>query len=256
MSHIDEHGAITQHKKYGGDEGDSAFFSGHFELLRYIYPTGFHAIVKRPSFRLFFPDNDGRLVRHAKATRPWIREKDRGSRDQYTSWICLFALKSEKKTRPVLKDIAKLLFKRVGFFTNTKKNGILNTPSKLPDFITPEVLSVLLRGLIGKWGYPLYLLFDAWLCLDVLHTRRFKDDSDVANHLAVLMTSNLLHPTPLARLAMRLLDKTMMERHLREYFTIAPLNGWAFNNRRSAQNPTFLGNAYIEVLNEVYDDTV
>jgi len=247
-NYIDEHGAITQHPKWGADEGDSAFFCGHLELLRMLYPPYYHQVIPPVNPLLFFPDKDGMLVRHAKAKKPWIREKDRGSRDQYTPWICVFAVKSQGRLRPVLKDIAKVVAKRFGFFTNTRKNGVLKTPKKLPDNITPEVLSILLRGLLGKWGKPLYYMFDMWLIIDVLYTRYLKNDTDIANHLAILLTSNYVHQTFLGKLALRLTDLKQTKQRLRDYFTYMPSK--EVPSHQVGRNPFFLAECYILAIKE------
>lgn len=244
--HVDIYGAITQHPKFGADEGDSAFFSGHMELTRQLAPCVHHNYVKPVDPLLFFPDKNGELVRHAKAKKPWIRKKDRGSRDQYTSWICYLAIRSQEKLKPALRDIAKLLVRRFGFFTNVKKNGVLKTPNKVPDFITPEVLSILLRGILGKGGYPLYYLFDAWLVLDALYTRYFKNDSDVANFLSILLTSNTICPTILSRLALRLTSYKQMKSYLYDYFTYRPSKEVAHTQMH--RNPWFLAECYIIAL--------
>lgn len=251
-SYIDIHGAITQHVKYGGDEGDSAFFCGHQALLSQINPDLKLTNNYKIPVKLFFPFKDGRLCRHRKARKPWIRAMDRGSRDQYTPWICFFALRSKKKAKPALKDIAKLLLRRLGFFTNIRKNGVLEVEKKIPDFVTPETVSVLLRGLIGKWGYPLYYLFDAWLVLDALWTRYAKDDNDVANYLAILLTSNLVCPTMLSRLALRLSPEVHYRNRLYDYFTLLLEPSKRFH----MQNPWWIGMGYRAVLDEVRDDAL
>jgi hypothetical protein len=64
--------------------------------------------------------------------------------------------------------------------------------------------------------------------------RNKKEDKDVLNHILVCLYSNERMPTPVSRLALRLLDKEKMARHIREYF-----NG---------KDPRWLGEMYIEAL--------
>lgn len=251
--HVDEHGAITQHPRFGADEGDSAFFCGHFELLRHYYPCIHHKTITAINPLLFFPDKDGKLVRHAKAKKEWIREKDRGSRDQYTSWICLFTAKSREKTTPALKCIARVILKRGGFFTNTRKNGALKVPRKVPDIIAPDLLSILLRGLLGKWGYPLYYVLDLYMPLDVLFTRFIRNDSDVANHVAILMTAKHEYPTMWSKLALKLTDKQKIQKWLQDYFTVFLSDEVELSQVH--RNPPFIEDCYsFAILKGALDD--
>lgn len=239
--HIDEHGAITQHPKFGADEGDSAFFAGHFEIARHLVPCIYHGVVKKADQTLYFPDDDGRLVRHAKAKRDWIREKDRGSRDQYTSWICLFTLTGDTRS---LKKIAWLLLSRGGFFTNTRKNGQLDVPKKIPDIITPDLISIILRGLASGYAYPLYYVLDFYILFDVLFTRFIRNDSDVANHLAIVLTANEKCPTLISKLALKLMDTNKMRKWLAEYFTIPG----HVKKSQELRNPGFVGESLNTVI--------
>ena len=216
LDYVDGHNAITQHPKFGGDEGDSAHREAFYFLgirLANIQP------VKPMNLMSFFPALDGYLVRHRQAKRQWIRQYDRGSRDQYTPWICYLTYDDSNMSKLLLRRIGRLLWKRRGLFTNTKKNGVLDTPDKTPDLITPKLLAILLRGRWGVWSYALNWLLDIHTLLATIHWR-FRDpkDNDVCNHLAILATAREVYPTPWIWLSWMVLDKADFRKRLKEYW--------------------------------------
>ena len=89
----------------------------------------------------------------------WYNDPATTSRDQLTPVICFHALRSfhgDKSSASSLWRLFKACFKRGMFAQNTKNNfGVPGT--KIPDWITPDLWSIFLRGL-GKWSYILYPL--------------------------------------------------------------------------------------------------
>jgi len=215
--HVDVHGAIVQHPKYGGDEGDSC----HHD---YFYHLGCQLVKMKPFSELqptlYFPHDYVNLCRHFKATRLWIREFDRGSRDQYNNPICFYALLGGYLRAPLRAIWDLIIVKRKGFFTNTKKNGVLVTPDKCPDFMSPELLAVFLRGLIGWWSVIPNHVLDVFSLLGTLHWRWFREasDNDICNHLAIVAVGRERYPTLFSWLAWKWLDKPATIKKLKQYW--------------------------------------
>lgn len=220
--YIDEHGAITQHPKFGADEGDSAHREATLALGHLLTKT---TGPKDFNVGLFWSGSmPGHLVRHNKATRPWIRELNRGSRDQSVPWWCVTALRQHLfgVDKPYFDDVKSQmhLVKGRGWrFTNYKKNGRLDAPDKKPDWCPPEMRAMAWRA--GVYSYPRWLiaLFDVeTLVGTIIWNLPIRKDNDICNHLSICATAAVVKPTWVSKLAWKWLNKKKAIKLLKQYW--------------------------------------
>ena len=163
----------------------------------------------------------------------WWSECNRLSRDQATPLVIAFVV---FKYRYRLKKFLLYHFFRLGFFTNTRRNGATptnhglykygpNTPGnerhnynwKLPDFITPEFIGIYIRGFKFYPLYPFLLLADLYTLLSSI-LWRFKKEDDILNHTIVCEFITRYSPTPLALLAKKINSKRETNLKMFNYF--------------------------------------
>lgn len=216
---IDTHGYIAQS---AGDDHPGAD-SLHREGL-FAFTAGLHyrlneisieelSIIKWRFMTLSAPlvSRTGLIRRHVDADR-WYSHWDRGSRDQSFAVIGASML----GVRTFVRRVVLGYVLRLGFANNLKDNS---DPGKfkLPDIAGPGTWATLIRCLynVGYRSaallYPLLLLLDFSILANSLmwcyYKPRDKSDTDISNHLQVVLLSNLVLKTPTSALAKKFLAK-------------------------------------------------
>lgn len=253
--YIDEYYAITQHKRYGGDEGDSAHKTFHDTIMDDLLKGG---VSEHKQERLYQFVPDGNLIRHPRRDK-WVSDWDRGSGDQHHGLFLLWVLGYVRGVR------FKMLLRhcgRLGFFTNTRRNGTTKKNHgqvygekngrplrydynwKLPEWTKLYAIPVLFRSM-GWWTFPLFWTFDVFILLNTLYRNR-KDDNDVANHISTVFVCAVKYPSPLSLLSLVLLNRFHMELMVRSYFKMD------IDDPEFGKEPHFLGNKFLHLLREGY----
>lgn len=164
---IDKWGYIVHGPMHDG--GDTC--ANHFTAL--YCKIGSQADLERSLLGLV---RGGIPIRHPDPTK-WYSRTDRTSRDQLTPYLCFVAesgsLKQKLFTRLWLQH-AKLGWM---WAWNTRKNGVIDTPWKLPDFCGPDIWAVYARGLLNHSLFAILVLPVLWLICWV---------GDLQNFLAVV----------------------------------------------------------------------
>lgn len=201
-----------------GDTGDSAQRIGHFYALcamagindKQIESIGlnYEASIQAHTAP------SGEFVRSPDVNH-WGNRPDNFSRDQWQALQLAFAVRKDKAR---LVSSFKALVKRGLVHQNTHE-GTDGNRKKFPDIIHPSHISVLIRGL--GWGFPLLPLLwvlDVFLMLDLIFRGNATDyDNMLAPHM---LYANLISPTFVSRLAMKLYVRTNFIKCLDDYHSV------------------------------------
>jgi hypothetical protein len=236
--HKDEYGIIGQIQPDGSIEGgDSACYHGHYIYLTndkfpYVktFEAGFGGYVRHPipkqtfnGFGAYYGGPwSGCLSRDQKTgvLMALIKQKQYGAMFRM---LCNDALKLFCFTNNTLingRDPKETKFSLTKFFYNPKKENYY----KLPDFTFMDIWAMQLRGFgIFSWGFwPLLVLFDTHLLLNVLFNRFFKKEEEIVlNLVGKLLVSREYVPTPISWLAAKAMDKEHTLKMLSQYWS-----GW------------------------------
>lgn len=212
MSNVDERGFPgTQDNMTGQfDGGDTAAIVGNLIAL------GFNDALLRMKLRLMrsmLIRTDG-LVRHPDQSK-WYGQPDRFSRDQLIPIMCSFV------GEPVERDCREVYRRhRAHYFLyawNTKKNGAMDVPDKMPDITGPETWALWARIHGGPWWLKLLLpILDLETLVGSMLWRWFQPDTNrvCRNHMLVCITGMKKFPSITMRLAYWLNDwKDLIAKH-------------------------------------------
>lgn len=238
IEYRDERGIVTQHPTWGGDAGDSAHRMGVLALFDNEWS------YQETDYIQYFFTEKGILVRHPDGNPPWVREKDRSSRDQNTPWLAALAVKGTKRAQDLAWKITKAVLKNYSRFHNYRKNGTLDAPIKTPDFAGPKTWGLMIRANRAYWAYPLLYVFDLELLGGSIAWNYFRPDrdSDNINHICSLRAGVEVMPTLISKLALWVLDKEKAVAKLKHY--------WDFPGHSPEPNkdPGYLGEIMIKWL--------
>lgn len=210
-----------------GDGGDSCCRNFTFHVRDFILNkfgvTDSSSIVRDPiGTYLLLEVKPGIYVRNPNNSiftqQPvWYNNPATTSRDQLTPVFCYSALTAfagDINSKQALNRLLWASVKRAMFAQNTLKNGPDETGWKLPDFLTPDLWSIALRG-YGRVVYPVVALLDVFMWLGVCAhlwapiatdgTLQFRmpgpGDTDDDNVNNVLMAAQYTYDTPFSWLA-------------------------------------------------------
>lgn len=244
-------GLITQGKRFGGDEGDSCHKTLHFYIGTLLSEGVLDEARSENIYRFV---KGGCLVRHPRPDK-WVSDWDRGSGDQHTP---LYVLWLFGKGRAVQSQMLWSHLGRVGFFTNTRRNGATKCNHgrvygerdgqplrydytwKVPDFVKLYLLPVIFRSL-GWWWFPVYWTLDVFLVAQVLF-RRFFGNDDVNNILSCVYGCAFNNASPLSLLALFLIDRSKMRESLIRYWKID------LTDPQHGLEPWFVGALWVDLL--------
>lgn len=200
-----------------GDTGDSCQRIGtYWTLLSFI---GITREQLKPHYELTIRAHEivpGRY-RRSPIENYWGSDPTNLSRDQQSILNLAFASQGDKKR---LQESCIAIAKRGGFHQNFLRGT--DDPTKywkIPDFITPSQLCVYIRGMDLVLLYPILLVLDLTILLD-LYLRKFnKWDAD--NMMAqTIFYSCQKYPTPWSRIAFHLYGITDFKKCLFNYHAI------------------------------------
>lgn len=141
----------------------------------------------------------------------WMGNLNTTTGDQIRPLVVALGLLEEKQE---VRDIFWQLFKRAGFYWNTRDTGEsrANTP-KNPGWSGPEHLAIFLRALYPKSKlinillYPLDLVGLASTAYSIFKTSKEAKFSDQLNRMIVLLQGILVNPTLISKLSMYIFRK-------------------------------------------------
>lgn len=191
------------------DMGDSAAVYFNIAALSDISVNGaayWHNEAKAP-------------IRHPDASK-WWGQPDRFSRDQMIPLLCYSALKGPQL---ITKLVFKSHLKRFLLLAwNTKANGAMHTPDKLPDITGPEIFGLWVRIFAAKAVMPipfcvrpLLELCDLETLVNALLWRFYQPKTNrvTRNHMLIAITQREVMPTFVSRLADKINDyKDLIDR--------------------------------------------
>lgn len=197
MNNIDERG-------YPGTEGDTGEFDGGdtAAIIGNLIALGADEIfpLKLRTMRTMLIQPEG-LLRHPDRTK-WWGKPDRFSRDQLIPILASFAGDNQP---PDLQKIFRMHRRKWFCFAwNTKKNGVLDAPGKMPDLTGPEVWALWIRVMDGPWFLKLLLpILDLETLLGSITWRWFQPVTNrvCRNHMLVCIIGQKFIPTITMRLA-------------------------------------------------------
>jgi hypothetical protein len=151
---------------------------------------------------LMFMNNEGVPLRHPDKTK-WYGQADRCSRDQLIPLLCYFST-------GVYKSMAKRVFKahlRRGliFAWNTRANGQMVTPWKLPDLTGPDVWALWLRAFQPWYANLILPILDIQLLISSFLWRH-KLSNITRNHMLSCIVARNILPNFISKLAFRIND--------------------------------------------------
>lgn len=146
----------------------------------------------------------GTPLRHLDHTK-WYGQKDRFSRDQLLAVLC-GTLNQFDIHEPFLYEA----HKNKWFLTawNTKGNGAMDMPNKLPDICGPEVWALWLRIRNPKWASAVLWLLDVQTLIGAIQWRWFTAATNrvTRNHMLVCLATKDHKPSITSRLACKIND--------------------------------------------------
>lgn len=219
----DHHGVIGQIQSDGSVEGgDSINWMGHWAYHEDIPGWPVSKIISK------FEVSPGAYVRHfdpeqtyygfgAYYKSPWHGCM---SRDQLTGLIGMLVKHGE--VMALLRMITHHMCWLMLFSYNTRTNGTKTPDWKWPDFTGPDIWAMYLRGFgkVSKLFYPILLILDLHLLINVVLTNR-ETDEDVISLMMKYQVSQEFTPTSVSKLADQLMDKELMASKLDSYWS-----GW------------------------------
>lgn len=160
----------------------------------------------------------------------WYGMNDRFSRDQLLPLICA-AIRF--KDHPDLNLFFQAHAQRWFLFAwNSRKNGAVDAPKKMPDFTGPEIWALWIRYREPWWGFAVLWIFDGELLVGAF-LWRWREDRVCRNHMLSAIFSRRYRPTITSRIAFALTDfKGLIERWrahceaVREYQTADLFEGY------------------------------
>lgn len=155
------------------------------------------------------------LYRRSPDPAYWGHRPDNFSRDQHSVLRLGMAAMGDQAR---IKESGTAMIKRFGFHQNTHRGtDDPNDAWKIPDIMTPGELTVFIRGLSAWYLYPLLLVLDLALFIDLL--LRKNDNWDQDNMLAInLLYAYKKYPTPGSWLAMKLYKRTNFMDRIYNYY--------------------------------------
>lgn len=221
----DKYGVLGQIQDGGWIEGgDSAKWQGDW---CYLTNNRFWSDCNNEhrSYVDFFEKQPGRYVRHPDPDQTFngfgadIRAI---SRDQMTGIIA--GIINEGNHRAMGRLMWQHAKRGFLFSWNTIHNGVDPEKAKwkLPDLTGPEILAAELRG-FGKWSWvfwPILCVLDLHMLANTLFINRVpvEKDNECISYLIKLFISNDHVPTPVSRLSLMLVDKSLMWQKLKSYW--------------------------------------
>lgn len=196
-----------------GDSGDTAQRCG--TVVSLIKLMGFDP----DSFGISYQKMISQLkVGHGRYRRSpfdgWYSDPTNLSRDQLSILMLAMALVGDKKE---LKEASKEIAMRGGFMQNMLRGA--DDPErrwKCPDFMTPGLLAVIIRGLDAWYLYPILCILDVFYMFDLIFRKYHLWDAD--NMLAQnLWYARSKYPTPAIYITLKLYVKTDYLEQLKHY---------------------------------------
>lgn len=143
--------------------------------------------------------------RHPDWSR-WYGQDDRFSRDQLIPIICAGVSRGHHTAIEII-----FRWHRDRFFLtawNTRKNGVMDAPEKMPDVTGPEIWALWLRHKKPWWTHLVLSLLDIETLAGSILWRWFQPDSNrvTRNHMLVCLIAREHMPTLTSRLAFWLND--------------------------------------------------
>lgn len=203
--YIDSFGMIVN--KFDHDGGDSCAHGCaiiYSILLVDTLSASFKAMCLGidPTFyvsKLDSKENPGRYCRHPDPNK-WYSNPDTLSRDQLTPLLALIGLLKIKTRRW---NLFKQHIKRLLLFAwNTRKNGQINPPWKVPDLCGPDIWGMWIRAFRFWPLYPVLLVSDFQTLIgSFIYRLKLSSNTIQMNHIIVVDYSNRIMPTPLSYLS-------------------------------------------------------
>ncbi len=196
LKYLDKYGLPGTKQADGSlDMGDSAAI--YFNIL--ALDGSVH-----PNTNSSFYFTGGRPIRHPDNTK-WWGQIDRYSRDQLIPLLSWAAIKDQKDRIAIQKLFASHLEHGLCFAWNTRGNGEMDMPWKLPDITALEIWSLWLR-IYKPFGYRAIL----WLLdIEILVNSfiwKSREDRVTRNHMLSHIASKLVSPTWVSRLSYKMND--------------------------------------------------
>ena len=213
------------------DSGDSAFHAAHwfyFNMFGDKQLTMVNGLISKEGY-----------LRRSQVPGYWGSLWDRASRDQSMSFIIMLFHRGFNAPEIFVSHLKRgLLFAR-----NFRKNGVIETPWKVPDYMGP------FSGMWGVWirGFRFWPLYPLLLILDLalmVHVITFNIKPREPNQLLLLLAfSRTRLPTPLSFVAWRVLNKTKVRIELARYWCDRSHGGKLWR-------PKFIGDLWMDYLEE------
>ena len=207
IDHMDELDLIGQRKMLKGQK----WIEGGDSLQR----TGFIAIAqsfgdKRLAKSQFLDRmkhhevEDGLFVRHPDLAH-WYSRPNTTSRDQLTPVVVACGLLN---CRHLLRRIFFAHVKRLGFYQNWRES---DGTFKIADYASPEHWGFYVRSFNAWYLYPLLFISDIFSLVGTLYKvykySRTPKNVDDLNRIVSLTQSNLVLPTPISKLSLKIYKK-------------------------------------------------
>jgi hypothetical protein len=195
-----------------GDGGDSPQRLGMYYFAMFLYGRRpWPALILTKLSRLEV--KSGRYIRHPDPDF-WGSRTNTMSRDQTVSLVIMMGAYCFQKK---LKELFYAHISRLGFYWNTRRNGMWPTLSehkakapawkkwdyswKIPDFAPIHHWGVYVRAFRAKWLYPFLIISDLSLLLDAIIRvlKSYVDSKDTLddNFLMMVVQAKVFMPTPL-----------------------------------------------------------
>lgn len=176
-------------------------------------------------------------IRHPDESR-WYGQPDRYSRDQLIPQICYEIKRQNSDAALALLDLygtntCRLYeaHKRKYFLTawNTRGNGALDMPTKMPDICGPEIWALWLRYRKPWWMRLVLGILDVQTLIGAIQWRWFtpKTNQITRNHMLVCLVMKQYSPTYIGNLTNRINDWNDL------------VNRWELCNKATGEYPTY-----------------
>lgn len=205
------------------DQGDSSQRDGHFFALAGLLkaPKDFMGRDLSQGWQETVKLHEARPGLYRRSPNPavWEYNPNNFSRDQHGMLRIAMAVMGDKKR---IAQSAWAMLKRLGFHQNyhigTDTTGQWWHDYHIPDIMTPGEIAVIVRGLNAWYLYPLLLVLDLSLVIDLLLRKDDNWDSDN------MMAMNLLYAykkyrTPWSWLVMKKYKKTNFMDRIYNYYS-------------------------------------
>lgn len=178
---IDSWGLLVQRLDCGGDGGDSAHRFGSYifakamlvhdkmdVINKEIYVHEYSSYYRR-ALNLYMPENQ--LPRRHPDPSRWYSRPDNFSRDQTRMLLAAaYAMEDVTTSKRIMGNLAK----RLGWHNNVRPNWVKPGQDgwkwKIPDNVIPSQIAMYIRTTKNKLLYPLLVVLDAFLLVDLALT--------------------------------------------------------------------------------------